>query len=436
MFRFTHSVGVNADVQHQIEIALSECRITGRRSYPLSTPEQLQLLHGHISVADQFDVLSSVSNYHWQPYPKFGTGEISAVSSCSHVSYQQHYAFVRDGSWLRPTSVRNRFIYCTVKNMLADRHRLLTIACGQNKPMYDQFVEQGDEDEEGDGTDFRQMPPAAKLFRSCRRKSKEILGLEIAKAPVANMTLYHSSFADNFLAQVLESGVVVWRWHNDSSNTFIFNEYSVDGDIVPTQFVHTNLHNEQVQCSCNTFALINSLALSTAPDDVVSLPTDMSCMHCQLLTKHIVPLIPILCQSENNAPCTGLLYQKLLASKQYLNMGVVTLLQSPVVSKYSAMSRLDNNCCMVHISHGIVSCQSGECQARLRSRRSTKVVVDMDAAAKLCPHLEAMRAQQELWLGEMSSDDLENADELVPEPEVDDLSTNVDDRQLSVLMYI
>jgi len=271
----------------------------------------------------------------------------------------------------------------------------------------------------------QQIQPPLKVFRSSR-KTRDIIATEISQIPVANMTVYSSSVFDNFTAQVLECGIVVWRIHTDITDIFVFNEYSNDGDIVVSQFVHTTVENKDNQlifsCTCNTFGLLCSLTLSALSSDTVS--GDIYCMHCQLVRQHIMPLVrQLLC--ENRAAYSGLLHQKLAESQPSANVGVVTLLQSSIVSKYSTVSRLDGTCCMVHISHGIVSCQSGECQSRLRSRRSLKSVRSMEAAAKLCPHLEAMRAAQELWV----TADVDS-EEQAAEGDDDNETTNAEDHHL------
>ena len=117
-----------------IEEALSVHRKDGPASFPFYEHESLTEHSGAIPLEVQFDVLSSLPNYHWGQYPLTGTTKLSSLST--HVSLRQHFAFqppreTSDSSLFLPLSVRNRFIYLTKKCLVKDCQRLLSYHCHQ-----------------------------------------------------------------------------------------------------------------------------------------------------------------------------------------------------------------------------------------------------------------------------------------------------------------
>ena len=109
---------------------------------------------------------------------------------------------------------------------------------------------------------------------------------------------------------------------------------------------------------------------------------------------------------------------KLKTSKTFLNLGVVPLFRSGTVSKFSVLPRDSDAYSLVSIFNDTITCHSGLCQVKLYNKRSKKVILKLDDAARICPHLEAMRAQQEVWVhganngdGEEIGDDETGTDE-------------------------
>jgi hypothetical protein len=410
MFRFAHSIGLTTTSQNEIEIKLDAHRMSGSQSFPFSNIDELCRVSGPL-LDVQFDVLSSMSNYHWGQYPVFGSNRLS--SEDNQVGFEHHYAYQvvgegRNKPKVCPQSIRNRFIYCTMNNMHADRQRLLMfITDGEREVSYPQRSAASDDCDE----------PFTKVRRLARRPlaaTLDIVNNQLSKVEAANMTTHNQTLFEHFSAKLIEIGTLKWRIHSSSSNTFSMNDYSSDGDLLPTHFVHTTREESggsvMYSCTCSTYSLIQSLIhYQSSADEDEQLPGDAVCMHCQFIKYHIDQYIQHIL--NNTVSDSSPLITRLHDSRQFLNLGVVPLTVSDVVSKFSVLPRTLQQCAMVHVSRGIVSCQSGACQILLRSKRPTKVVLDIDTAAEVCPHLEAMRAQKETWHNDIETEDIDDDDD-------------------------
>ena len=124
--------------QDTIKEALSAHITDAVARFPFCDHESLAEHREVIPLDVQFDVLSSLPNYHGGQYPVTGTTKLSSLRT--HVSLQQHFAYQpprqnadsdSNSSLFLPLSVRNRFIYFTKKNVTKDRQRLLSYHCHQ-----------------------------------------------------------------------------------------------------------------------------------------------------------------------------------------------------------------------------------------------------------------------------------------------------------------
>jgi hypothetical protein len=239
-------------------------------------------------------------------------------------------------------------------------------------------------------------------------------------ASVENMRLYSGTLYEEFTTKVVENGTIMWRTHTPENDIFVLNDYDVQGELLPTKFVHIEqkrINDEMVYiCDCSTYLIIQCSLLSAVhlESEEQVLPAGTVCMHCRFMKEHMAPAL----EHVHHTP-TGdnddKIQRRVRKAERYRDQGVVALLESDPTSKYSARSRSDGNCSVVHITANTLSCQQGECQAKLHSKRSSKNLL-LDDAAKvgiLCPHLDAMRAQKEVWL----SDDQEVQDSDNPEPQ-------------------
>ena len=68
------------------------------------------------SPKQKFICLSSISNYHWLPYPESNGNHNHLINPKKHVGYNWHLLHKPTGSHSAPTSPRNRLMYYLTKN--------------------------------------------------------------------------------------------------------------------------------------------------------------------------------------------------------------------------------------------------------------------------------------------------------------------------------
>lgn len=84
--------------------------------------------------------------------------------------------------------------------------------------------------------------PVRKMRRTQQQSDEDhlhLLDIELTKVAAEDMSLNIESTFDHFVAKVVDIGLLKWRQHNDSSDTFVMNDYSADGNILTSKFVHT-----------------------------------------------------------------------------------------------------------------------------------------------------------------------------------------------------
>lgn len=230
----------------------------------------------------------------------------------------------------------------------------------------------------------------------------DMVRAKIVKYRAPNMTLLAGDVFDNFMHRLVEYGTIQWRLHTPDSNLVVFSDYSSeDGELLPTQFCHTcqfTLDEQAVfTCSCDVSRAIKSVGgCVTGTDEMENIiPQSLTCMHCQVLARILPEALPMIERLPTQQPHSTALSRKVQQAVTSINLGVSELVKG-IAQKYSVKSRTSDSCAFVHISYNIITCQDGECQSKLRNRRSKKLLLDMTRASELCPHLEAMRAQSEI----------------------------------------
>ena len=384
----------------------------------------------NMSLSTQCDVLSSLCNYHWNAYLKAGSNE---VCSNFHVLYQQHLAYQplenadKKCVKYKPCSLHNRFIRFSVGDMYSlDRERLLLFAF---KPA-DDNVEHLDEQRRLPPTGTQQPPVKRVRTNAITRRIRTSAELEghrrRVETAVSNVRLDNSVFKKNLFthyeATVIEVGSVFWRYHSENKDVFVLSDIDDSGELMPSHFVHCE--REQLDemivytCSCEAFELMRSNFLLPADNDVEDDEIEGVCIHSRFVDKNVACHInSILNGIDTNSSDTALV-GKLKTSKTFLNLGVVPLFRSGTVSKFSVLPRDSDAYSLVSILNDTITCHSCLCEVKLYNKRSKKVTLRLDDAARICPHLEAMRAHQEVWVhgandgdGEEIGDDETGTDE-------------------------
>lgn len=399
--RFTFCNGLSQDLQRELEEALQTFRLEGNDSFPFSDIESVYSADvdvANVPLTVQYDMLSSLPNYHWDTCPHAGSGV--RRSETTRVGYQTYMAFQplreeKEHPLMLPSSARNRFIYFVVNRRSSDVRRTL------------RHIFSGPTD-----VSYQSVDPTAAPVRTRQyahrvvKVTPQTLAESAQHVPTSSsMTLVHSGMYKSFKQKVVEGGTLYWRIHDQDQDLLAISAYSSDtGELLPQSFEHVQRlvdGNEVLYvCTCPTYGMILSMGSEALnADDVLS--EDVTCMHCRFIREEIEPYVEDLFNNaaDNNA---SRIRQKLVEAKVSIGTGVVQLNKGPCTLKFSVRSRETSTCSLVHLSDGFLACQSGECQALgLKHRRSTNRLLSLEEAASVCPHLDAMLANKEVWAGTM-----------------------------------
>ena len=96
---------------------------------------------------------------------------------------------------------------------------------------------------------------------------------------------------------------------------------------------------------------------------------------------------------------------KIMESLASIGQGVVRLTTNHGTQKFSVFCHDGETCSLVNLTAPFLSCQSGECQATgLKHKRSAKRLLTEAEATDLCPHLDIMVANKEIWHTEYAAE--------------------------------
>lgn len=391
-----------------LETALREYRLHG---HPDAAPHidwsSLTSAARPTSLQHQFDILSSLSNYHYK------TGHRESRDHRHHVGYLQTLCAQHEGSRHLPYSTRNRVIYFALNDQWDKvRAELSKLTTADSSPATD-LTE-----------DNLQAPPKQRKYTERVVQVTTPMLMDHLNLPVAPSTECQVSalttLYSNFKLVVVEHGDLVWRLHEPFRDVLLLNGYSAEtGTFRPLEFCHvTVLHDGEEAysiCDCSVYRLLQQVVGDRENSDTIVAGT--TCMHCRFVQEDVLPLSSRLWDPTQSASSSSFLEQKLAASLQHLSCAVVLIgpTSDATTTKFSVRG-LDGSCELVHLSRGgtLISCQSGECAARMGgSKRSARRLLSLQED-RLCIHLEAMRANLEVWAPLTSTVEGEDGDELPP----------------------
>jgi hypothetical protein len=228
----------------------------------------------------------------------------------------------------------------------------------------------------------------------------EMLRSEFGVLPIPeNMRKEEVSLFSSFSCKLVEVGHLVWRVRSDDFDVFVMNDYSADGDLLPCAFVHVERRctdmDSTFSCSCRSALLLQTCAQNSATMVEEVVPEGIMCMHCRFLKDNFNAMIEVL---RGRHQVDSHLKRCVRRSQKLLQQGVVPLETGGASLRFSVRSSVGENLSFVSITDGFIKCHKGECQVRLHSRKSVRKLLSLDEASEACPHLEAMRAQQEVWV--------------------------------------
>ena len=192
---------------------------------------------------DQFEMLSTVSNYHPLGFPS--TQDPQKIKT-PNISFHEHIATPEKQRYI-PTSPRNRIMYFIKSGEL--RHLKNYLKFLQLKDNIPEF--QTDE------------PPHKKQRLTGRARRVDAFRLKQKYLSPELVDMIRQSNIDRslytkFKNQLLTSGTIKWRYNQDGRNVCIMNDYSVNGHLMPNSFAHissefTDPDTPVIRCSCQIY---------------------------------------------------------------------------------------------------------------------------------------------------------------------------------------
>lgn len=348
------------------------------------------------TLQDQLDVLSSLSNYHWE------TKHRASGDKRHHVGYLQTLSARDETSKHLPYSPRNRLIYFIVED---DGERLVELLQSiQQTHSHTETHDAAACDE-----------PVPHLPAKRRRYTHRVVQvtaamltdqLHLHHAPSADsMATQDSSLFEDFQVALVEQGDIHWRLHSSDKDIILMNAYNPEsGSLSPVSFVHVIIIHDEVEplflCECPIYKLLQQMVGNN--DSEVAL-VGTTCMHCRFAKEFIVPMEGELFNAPgpNTGPSTvTTLKQKMLQACRSIGSAVIQVgATSPATTLKFSVVGDDGMCALVHLSQNchIISCQSGACAASMSGKkRAARRLLSLQEDT-LCSHLEAMRASSEVW---------------------------------------
>ena len=173
----------------------------------------------------------------------------------------------------------------------------------------------------------------------------------------------------------------LWRFHSNDVDVIVMNEFSLLGKKIPNEFVHVyrNAGRADYLCTCSLFK------------------SKLACLHSRYLFEFISPLIQSLFAGALKESQI-FLHRFLQKSLLYINVGVAVLSDEAATVKKNSVFSI-NNCkhSIVNLSSdNFFTCQNSYCQIKNFHKRKASSL--MASGENICLHLEAIRANEEIWI--------------------------------------
>ena len=235
---------------------------------------------------EQFEMLSTVSNYHPLGFPS--TQDPQKIKT-PNISFHEHIATPEKQRYI-PASPHNQIIYFIKSGELQHlKNYLKFLQLKDNIPEF-----QTDE------------PPHKKqhLTGRARRVDAFRLKQKYLSPELADMIQQSNidrSLYTKFKNQLLTLGTIKWHYHQAGRNVCIMNDYSVNGHLMPNSFVHissefTDDDTPVIRCSCQIYNFIQNVEI----EDGSEIAPDTSCMHCRFFQEHLLNAYEVINQGCTN----------------------------------------------------------------------------------------------------------------------------------------
>ena len=355
------------------------------------------------SEKQQFELLSTISNYHFHGYPR--NKNPSSIKKPLYLTYAEHMfhdansRIDEDGIYIRqhtPASPRNCLLYHISTGQDAQLYQLVK---------YLHWCDQGDEEQyttNHHGDELSIQPPKKKRKQSARMVSVSRMAIfaEVGEDFEIGLNKANSSrtIFTNFTEQLLADGIIKWRFHSDTKDICVMNDYNpITGLLLPQGFVHvtcTTFHGQQplIHCTCTIFNLIKRAAhqmVKLWPGEDAVPDDSLTCMHCRFFKENLMDAYnQIGKQSTYLSTAMSMAHKSL----QFMNDEVL-LFGNVIVPSFTKFSvKEDDNYSLLSVSFNnhkcFVTCTDGLCAAGLKNKRNISRDKSKDKKKKMqCSHL-------------------------------------------------
>ena len=256
------------------------------------------------SEKEQFELFSTICNYHLHGYPR--TKDPSSIRIPDTLTYAEHMLhdanarIDENGLLIRqhiPTSPRNHLLYFISTGQDVQLYHLVKYLLWCEKEKDEQYTINHDEDESSI------EPPRKKHKQSARMVSVSRMAIfaEVGEDMETGLNKANSSCTiyTNFTEQLLADGIIKWRFHSETKDICVMNDYNpTTGLLMPQGFVHvtcTAFHGDQmlIHCTCSIFNLIKGAAhqmVKLWPGEDAVPDDSLTCMHCRFFKENLMPI--------------------------------------------------------------------------------------------------------------------------------------------------
>ena len=327
---------------------------------------------------EQFEMLSTVSNYHVIGFPSQNDPNkitIPNVSLHEHITTPEIKRYV-------PTSPRNRIVYFIKSCQIQKLGYLL------------QFLSNTDKKDE---IYTPPEPPAKKQRLTSRTHGKHIdafrikqkyLSPELVKL-IQQSNIDHSVYT-TFKNQLLTSGIIKWQYNNNGRNVCAMNDYSINGHLIPNSFVHVSAEasgngTHTIRCTCQIYHFLENVEVGQETE----IAPDTSCMHCRFYSEHLIEAYNIINEGSSHI---GRPLEMVTASIEFMNDPVLLLgdILPFATTKYSVKGNEYFSIITINFVGGIcyIKCHSGFCGTANINKKRIPRSSQLSETAKLCSHLQ------------------------------------------------
>ena len=444
IFRFLYLRNNNPQTSQIWNTALQEYVLKGQR------PDNATTLLDHIHdaethhVKNQMSLLGSISNYHWWQYVRCD-GQTS--SHDIHVNLHDHLLYhpscdLNDENLREkylPKSPQNRIMYYLYTENLYPGSMMSTISQLLKIDRHDDDIMQGDGNNDISCPPKKRRKHASPILKVTPAILCDKMGVALDK--IQNSIERNSTLYTTFSQQLVTSGVIQWRTHNQYEDTVVMSDYnSSTGHLTPSSYMHVTLKVTEdntllVKCNCTTYSTIQCAGLSedsmSSQAEETVLNHSLTCMHCRFFNDHLYQYRDNL----HHIASSSAIASKIKQSLDRLNNPVVLL----GVASYNGTTKLSvtsqDSLSVIHVNFNqgnicFANCQNGECNARLLNKKRIPKSISIQNSDNFCGHINTLYANIEilkelfpLYFGKNDDDTDDIADEprFLEMPNTDDV---------------